>query len=123
MFNKDEKASKEIETVIGPSVKVKGDFISEGSLSIDGEFDGSIKTTGNVQAGAGSKIVADVKATNVTILGTLIGNLETTGALTVGEKANIKGDIVASALSVASGAVINGTITMTSKKSQEISNA
>lgn len=123
MFNKDEKVNKEIETVIGPSVKVKGDFISEGGLSIDGEFEGSIITSGNVQAGAGSKIIANVKATNATILGTLIGNLESTGALTVGEKANIKGDIVASALSVASGAIINGTLTMTTKISKQDSNA
>ena len=49
MFNnkqdyKDLKDLKEIETIIGPSVKVKGDFHGSGNIVVEGIVEGSLKS-------------------------------------------------------------------------------
>lgn len=114
MFNKDEKNSKEIETVIGPSVKVRGDFIGSGNLLIEGDFEGNIETSGDIRAGEGSKIVANIKAAEAAIYGLVTGDIQISGLLEIGSKANIQGNIVSGRIQVSNGAIINGTIKMIS---------
>ena len=112
MFNKDEKTTRDAETIIGPSVKVKGDFQGGGNLIIEGEFEGNIETTGDIRAGEKSKIVANIKASEAIIHGTLVGDITLSGLLELGSKANINGNIKSSSLQVNTGAIINGTINM-----------
>jgi len=121
MFNKEEKIkSKEVETIIGPSVKVKGEFNGQGDIVIEGMFEGILKTTNGVFIADGAKIRADIEAKDCTIGGEVIGNVKLKGYLDVGPSAKILGDVEAISLSVSKGAVINGKCTML-KNHQEIS--
>jgi len=92
MFKNDKTNDfKEAETVIGPSVKVEGDFVGQGNLIIEGVVKGSVKTDGNLRVGDKSKIEASITAANAIISGeikgdvTIKGDLEiTTGAKNLG---------------------------------------
>ncbi len=117
MFNaKDEAprphAGKELETVIGPSVKVDGTFRGEGNIIIEGTVSGSVKTEKNVTIGQHAKVAANVTAANAKISGEVRGAIRVKGRLEITETARIIGDIETEVLSIAPGALVNGKCTM-----------
>jgi hypothetical protein len=64
-----------IETVIGPNAHFRGNLISEGGIRIDGIFEGNIETTGNLVIGESAKVIADIRANNISISGAVKGNI------------------------------------------------
>jgi cytoskeletal protein CcmA (bactofilin family) len=118
MFKQESKENykddfKDAETIIGPSVMVKGNFNSTGNIVIDGVLKGGVKTAGNIYIGDHANITADLESKTARIGGEVKGNLKIEGALQIMAAAKIFGDIECSSLSVESGAVINGKIVMT----------
>lgn len=100
----------ETETVIAPSVRVEGDFVSEGNVRIEGEVKGSISTERDLIVGEAAKITAGVQARNGVIAGELHGNLRVFDRLELASTARIYGDIQAKVLSVAPGAMMKGQL-------------
>ena len=116
MFNKtsQELEPKEFETIIGPSVKVKGDFHGVGDIIIEGMVEGSLKTNGNLKIGQKAKVTADVEAKGAKIGGEVRGNVKIKEYLEISATAMIIGDIEAASMSVEKGAILNGKCSMTS---------
>lgn len=110
MFSKETKPTnfKDAETVIGPSIKVKGNFNGKGDIVIKGSLEGSLKTQANLFVGDKAKVIANVKAKEANINGEIQGNVEVEKTLTLGATAKIFGDIKCEQISVEQGAVING---------------
>lgn len=100
----------ETETVIAPSVRVEGDFVSEGNVRIEGEVKGSISTERDLIVGEAAKITAGVQARNAVIAGELHGNLRVFDRLELASTARIYGDIQSKVLSVAPGAMMKGQL-------------
>ncbi len=100
----------ETETVIAPSVRVEGDFVSEGNVRIEGMVTGSIATERDLIVGENAKIKADVQARNATLAGELHGNLRVFDRLELSATAHVYGDIQAKVLSVAPGAIMRGQL-------------
>lgn len=101
-----------METIIGPSIKVKGDFKGKGNTVIEGTLEGSLQTDSDVFAGDNAQIFANIKSKTARIGGVVKGNIQTEKHLQIVGSARISGDIYCSSLSVDSGAVINGQIIM-----------
>jgi len=114
MFNKDaENANiKTAETIIGPSIKVKGNFHGQGNIIIEGEVEGGVKTENNLLIGDKAKIKANIEAKEAKIGGDITGNIKVDGYLEITASAKINGEIEAALLSVEKGATINGKCTM-----------
>ncbi len=117
MFQKNAMPTRDIaghepETVIAASVKVEGDFQSEGNVLIEGVVEGSLKTERDLRVGERARITADVSAANATVAGEVRGNLVVTERLDLEPTARVHGDVRTKVLVVASGATINGKITM-----------
>lgn len=110
---------KEVETVIGPSVKVKGNFNGKGNIIVEGIIEGGLKTEGNVFVANKAKVRANVEAREARIGGEVNGNIKTKGYLEVAASAKITGDIECSKLSIEAGATLNGKCTMMSEGSQK----
>lgn len=113
MFKNDRDTmtvAQETETVIAPSVRVEGDFVSEGNVRIEGEVKGSISTDRDLIVGENAKITAGVQARNGVIAGELHGNLRVFDRLELASTARIYGDIQAKVLSVAPGAMMKGQL-------------
>jgi len=98
----------ENETIIGPSVKVEGDFVSDGNVLVQGIVNGSLKTKGNLRVEKGARIKASVEAANALVFGEIKGNVTIQGNLEIGESATLEGDIATKIVSVAPGAAISG---------------
>lgn len=112
MFNRDNKTEKfkDAETVIGSSIKVKGNFHGQGNIVIEGTLEGSLKTDANIYIGEKAKVIASVESKDLIINGEVRGNLKIKNYLSIGATAKINGDIQFGELSVEKGAVINGQL-------------
>lgn len=122
MFNKDTKTEKfkDAETIIGSSIKVKGNFVGQGNIVIEGFLEGSVRTEANLFIGEKAKIIANIEAAEATINGEIKGNLKIHEYLAIGSSAKIFGDITYSEISIEKGAIINGQILkMVSEKSHK----
>jgi len=113
MFNKqDQRDSKEIDTIVGPSVKIKGDFHGSGNIVIEGIVEGSLKSDKMISIKDKARVVAEVEAQHALIGGEVQGNIKVKGYLEILGSAKISGDIEANSLSIAQGAVFNGNCSM-----------
>lgn len=115
MFSKNESAprsTKSVETIIGPSVKVDGNFKGEGDLVVEGVLVGSLQTKNNLKVGQNAVIQANIQANNAFVSGKVKGNIRVKGKLEITGTAMILGDVTAQILSIESGALIKGNINM-----------
>lgn len=107
---------RDAETIIGPSVKVKGNFNGNGNIIIEGQLEGSLKTNGSVFIGEKSKISANIEAKEAVVNGQVEGNLKIKKSLNLGGTAVVSGDITCLYISVEKGATINGHLSMSPDK-------
>lgn len=108
MFNKNGVSREGVETIIGPSVKIEGNFVCQGGIVIEGEVKGIIATQGFLEVGDKALVLADVSAKEARIAGEIKGNIKVEGYLELMASAKIIGDIEAGSLSIMRGAVIKG---------------
>jgi cytoskeletal protein CcmA (bactofilin family) len=106
------KEFKDIETVIGSTVKIEGDFKGDGDIIVEGVVDGSLKTKKHLAVGENAKINASVEAGSAFVAGVIKGNVKISEALELSSTAKIEGDIEAKILTIATGAQINGNVKM-----------
>lgn len=102
----------EVETVVGPSVVVEGDFVSEGNILVKGTVSGSVKTARLLTVENTAKIMANVRAGDAVISGEVHGNIKVEQQLELTPSAKVIGDISCSVLVVAAGAQLQGKINM-----------
>lgn len=114
MFNKESKLEKfkDAETIIGASIKVKGNFQGQGNIIIEGSLEGSLKTDADLYIGEKAHVVANIESKDAIINGEVRGNIKNKGYLALGGTAKIFGDIQYTELSIEKGAVINGQLLM-----------
>ncbi len=101
-----------VETVVGPSVVVEGDFSSAGNILVKGTVCGNVKTGELLTVEEGAKILANVKARNAVISGEVKGNVRVEDRLELHQSSKIRGDIGCKTLVVAAGALIHGKVVM-----------
>ncbi len=109
---RSEYSHDEVETVVGPSVHVEGDFASEGNILVKGTVSGSVKTSKLLTVEPGAKIIANVRAGNAIISGEIKGNVKVLERLELTSTARISGDIECEIFVVEAGAAILGKVSM-----------
>ena len=115
MSRKDNDYNKQhddVETIVGPSVQVEGDFSSEGNILVKGVVSGSVRTSKLFTSEKGSKVLATIKAGNAIISGAVKGNVKVDERLEITASAQVSGDIECKILVVEAGALLRGKITM-----------
>jgi cytoskeletal protein CcmA (bactofilin family) len=112
----NQKGAEEVETIIGHSVNVEGDFSSKGNMTILGSVAGTLKTEKDLKVGIDAKIAADVWAANAFVAGEIRGNMKIGGRMELTETAKIFGDIEVEILIMAPGSILNGRCAMGDEK-------
>ncbi len=102
----------EVETIVGPSVNVEGDFASEGNIIVKGTVAGSVHTSRHLSVEQGAKIMANVRAGSAQIAGEVKGNMKIKETLELTATARVLGDIEVKTLVVEAGALIAGKVMM-----------
>ncbi|HCL56087.1 MAG TPA: cell division protein [Spirochaetia bacterium] len=101
-----------INSIVGESTKLKGDFEIDGILRIDGFFSGKIK--GKTQVLIGEKGIAylDLEADEIIIGGKVEGKIKVNGKVKMLSSGYLKGEVTAKNIIVEAGAYFNGKCTM-----------
>ncbi len=102
----------DVETVVGPSVNVEGDFASEGNILVKGTVSGSVKTSKLLTVEDGAKIFANVRAGSAVISGEIRGNVKVDDKLELTSTAKVLGDIDCAVLVVEAGSLVHGKVSM-----------
>lgn len=100
-----------IETIIGPNAHFRGDIQADGGVRIDGIFEGNIDITGNLVIGEGAKVIAEIKANNVSISGAVKGDVAA-NRVEILETGRVWGDLTINSLLLNEGAYFRGHTTM-----------
>ena len=101
-------------SVLGPTLKFKGELTADEDLLIQGRIDGSIKHSSSLTIGESGHVNADVSAEYISVEGTVKGDLRGSKCVKVRETAKVGGNIVSPNVSLVEGAKFNGKIDMDS---------
>ncbi len=115
MFAKKDSASIGIDTIIAKDVVFKGDFVSQGSVRVDGQIEGTINVAGDIIIGESGKLNGTVKANNSILAGIMEGSLIILGHLTITATGKMHGDITCKLLTIDEGGQLEGSSCMSSR--------
>lgn len=127
MFGKKAKGNhgisiKNLETIIGKSVSIKGDLKVSNGIRIDGHLDGNITQedghAATVAIADGSKITGTVKAGHVIVSGEITGSIFA-DRIEILQTAYIQGDLSYKSIRIEPGARIFGRLNQTEEKTEE----
>jgi cytoskeletal protein CcmA (bactofilin family) len=100
---------------IGKSITIKGDLSGNEDLQIDGTVEGRIDLPNNqLTIGAEGRVKAEVHAKAVVVIGHVTGNLSAADRIQVEATGIVDGDVKAPRLVIQEGAMLNGSVEMTS---------
>lgn len=115
MFKKHEKPAVvggKIDNILGPNTSFQGHLKSDGNVRVDGVFEGSIETAGNVIIGPSARVMADIIANAVQVWGAVRGNVTAQSRLEILPSGRLWGDIRVASLLIDEGGVFRGQCTM-----------
>lgn len=107
-------------SVLGPTLKFKGELTADEDLLIQGHIDGSIKHSSSLTIGESGHVKADVSAEYISVEGTVTGDLRGSKCVKVRETATVGGNIVSPNVSLVEGATFNGKIDMDSDPAVQV---
>jgi cytoskeletal protein CcmA (bactofilin family) len=96
---------------IGKSIIIKGDVVSSGDLTIDGQVTGTIELGDHgLTIGQSSVVVADLVAKTVVVSGSVKGNVIGASRVELKATGSIEGDVTAPSFVMEDGATLAGTV-------------
>ena len=102
-------------SVLGPTLRFKGELSADEELLIQGKVEGTIKHSSNLTIGREGKLKADVSAEYIAIEGEVRGDLVGSKSVVVRDSANVDGNIHSPVVTLLEGAKFNGSIDMSGK--------
>jgi cytoskeletal protein CcmA (bactofilin family) len=114
---KSAAAQKPVTSVLGPSLRFKGELQADEDLLIQGQLEGSIEHTRSLTIGTEGGVKGNIRARIVIIDGTVEGDIHGLESVTVRETARVRGNIFAPRVGLADGAKFTGRVDMDSAES------
>ncbi len=101
-----------INSIIGEGTSFSGDILLSGLIRIDGDFKGSITTTGKVLIGKNGRAECTIKAETVVIGGVVKGDIVSEDKVVILSTGMLIGNIVSPRLIAEEGVILNGVCTV-----------
>ena len=98
-----------INSIIGEGTRFDGDLTLSGLLRIDGDFSGTITTTGKVLVGKNGRARCTIQGDTVVVGGVLKGDIAATEKVIILSTGMVIGNISAPRLVAEDGVVLHGT--------------
>jgi len=119
MFGKDAEVTTgqaTLNSMLGQGCKIKGDIELQGTIRIDGTFEGSISCPDTLIIGKSGVVKADVKVKNAVIGGKLVGNIAASSKIELQSGSHVEGDIQTPRLVIDEGVFFEGNCKMGSQQ-------
>lgn len=107
-----DNSSGELNAFLGTGTRFTGHLHFEGSVRIDGNFQGNITSPGTLILGREAVIKGEIEVSSLNANGTVIGTVRATRHVHLHENAVVDGLLVTPALGIDEGAIVNGSIEM-----------
>ncbi|HEX7533899.1 MAG TPA: polymer-forming cytoskeletal protein [Syntrophales bacterium] len=118
MFNKNKK-DEEIKAFLGKGAEFTGKLIFNGTVRIDGDFNGEIFGEGTLVVGDGAHVEADINVASVIISGDVHGQIECKERIEIYPPGRVLGNVKTPRFIIKEGAIFEGTSRMDSSKSEK----
>jgi cytoskeletal protein CcmA (bactofilin family) len=115
MFGKDAEITtgqSTLNSMLGQGCKIKGDIELQGTIRIDGQFEGSISCPDTLIIGKSGIVKGDVKVKNAVIGGKLVGNIAAANKIELQTGSHVEGDIATARLVIDEGVFFEGNCKM-----------
>lgn len=105
-------SNESIDTVIGEDISFRGSLIYSNTLKINGNFKGTIQTTGKLIIGESGEVEADLEVGVLLVEGKVKGNVNAKEKIELKKLSELIGDIKTPTLEVQSGSKFLGNCSM-----------
>ena len=117
MLKRDDLSSAPVNTgdlnaLLGRGSEFEGKLTFEGTVRIDGKFNGTIVTNDVLVVGEGAKVSAEVTAGTVIVHGEITGNVKAKSSVELHHPARMKGNIETPSLMIEKGVTFEGQCKM-----------
>ena len=119
MLKRDDLTSAPVNTgdlnaLLGRGSEFEGKLTFEGTVRIDGKFNGTIVTNDVLVVGEGAKVSAEITAGTVIVHGEITGNVKAKSSVELHHPARMKGNIETPSLMIEKGVLFEGQSKMES---------
>ncbi|MDH4038084.1 MAG: polymer-forming cytoskeletal protein [Candidatus Krumholzibacteria bacterium] len=115
MFGKDDgitTGQATLNSMLGQGCKIKGDIEIQGTMRIDGTFEGNISCPETLIIGKTGVVKGEIKVKNAVIGGKLIGNIAAANKIELQSGSHVEGDIQTGRLVIDEGVFFEGNCKM-----------
>lgn len=105
-------AKDDITAFLGSGTIYNGQLSFVGSVRIDGQFTGEIKSEGTLILGKDAKVDGTIQVSQLVLSGNLTGDVLVTGKTILHKSANFTGNLATRSLIMEEGALLQGSICM-----------
>jgi cytoskeletal protein CcmA (bactofilin family) len=117
MLKRDELTSApastgDLNALLGRGSEFEGKLTFEGTVRIDGKFNGTIVTNDVLVIGEGAKVSAEITCGSVIVHGEIVGNVKAKSAVELHQPARMKGNIETPSLMIEKGVNFEGQCKM-----------
>jgi cytoskeletal protein CcmA (bactofilin family) len=99
-------------SVLGPTLRFRGELSAQEDLIIQGSVEGSITHTQSLTVGTDGSMKGDIRARVIVIDGKVEGDLYATESVNIRATAKVKGNVFAPRVGITEGAFFQGQIEM-----------
>ena len=97
-------------TLIGETMKIKGEITSRETLQLNGELEGQVNLDGRLTVSPKGKASANIKAKEVDVAGAVQGNIDASERIILRKGANLVGDVRTAGIVIEDGAYFKGGV-------------
>jgi cytoskeletal protein CcmA (bactofilin family) len=109
-----EAGQKTASSVLGRTLRFKGELRAEEDFVLQGRVEGSIHHTQNLTIGIDGVVSGDSRALTIVVDGTVEGDLYALESISIRQTARVVGNLLAPRVAIADGASFNGKVDMAS---------
>jgi cytoskeletal protein CcmA (bactofilin family) len=102
----------DVHTILGPESSFEGKLVFEGTVRIDGNFKGQIKTDNVLVIGPGARVEANLDVGSVVINGEVIGDVVARQVVEIHSPGKLRGNVATPQLMIAKGVIFEGSCKM-----------
>jgi cytoskeletal protein CcmA (bactofilin family) len=114
------KEDAQIKAYMGEDTVFNGSLTFDGTVRIDGKFEGKVHTDDTLIVGETGHVIAEISAGTVLCMGRVEGTIIATKKVEIHSNSRVVGNIKSPALYIELGGVLDGSCDMTGKETKNL---
>jgi cytoskeletal protein CcmA (bactofilin family) len=109
----------DVVSIIGPGMKVVGDCLSDGTIRIEGQVEGSVKAAKSVVIGKEGAVLGDVVTQDAIVAGRVNGSVSAESRVELQATCRVQGDIRSRRIKLDEGGQVDGQLHMAGRGAEK----